>query len=157
MTVYWEFFHTTNNPTGLTDTIGGAISTSALAGNLNELFTYVDAPPSGTDLSAIQYRKFHIKNASTTTLTGVKVWVDAIEHSDQIAIGIESGNAESIANASTAPTSVEFFQPQAYTTGLLLDGLVTSYHTGVWIRQILSGNHEPDPYASFRVNIGGAE
>jgi|TARA_R110000824_G_scaffold48294_1_gene136520 hypothetical protein len=157
MATYWEFYHTSNNPTGLTTTVGGTISTNFLAGNLNELFTYVDAPPSGTDLSTTQYRKIHIKNPSSTTLTGVRMWLDSIEHDDQIAIGIEVTGGQDAPNANTLPTSVIFSQPTTYNTGVSLGTLAASFHTGIWLRQTLSGIHEPDPYASFRVNIGGTE
>lgn len=157
MVTYWEFYHTTNNPTGLTETVGGTISTNFLAGNLNELFTYVNAPPSGTDLSTIQYRKLHIKNPSSATLTGVRLWVDAVDHDDQIAIGVEVTGGQDTVNANTLPTSVSFSQPITYNTGLSLGTFVPNFHTGVWVRQTLSGIHEPDPYATFRINIGGSE
>jgi hypothetical protein len=157
MATFWEFYHTTFRPTGLTTTVGGAITSAQLAGDLNELFAYVDGPPSGSETAEYQYRKIHVKNASTVQLTGVRAWIDAVEHSEQIAIGIESGNASTSTNGTTAPTdpSIEFLQPNAYSTGLNIDTLPASQSTGIWIRQTLSGIDEPDPYATLRVNVGG--
>lgn len=157
MSDFWEFYHTASNPTGLTSTIGGTISTSLVQGTLGELFSYVNAPPSGTDLSQNQYRKIHIKNSSAVTLTGVRLWLDAIEHTDQVHMGLEVTGGQDTTNATTAPGSVSFSQPVTYNTGIFLGTFVAGYHTGVWLRQTLSGIHEPDPYATFRVNVGGVE
>ena len=85
------------------------------------------------------------------------MWLDSIEHDDQIAIGIEVTGGQDAPNANTLPTSVIFSQPTTYNTGVSLGTLAASFHTGIWLRQTLSGIHEPDPYASFRVNIGGTE
>lgn len=152
----WAFYHTTNNPTGLSGTVGGAISTTGVAGNLNELFAYVDSPPSGVDTEAVQYRKIHVKNEGTVTLTGVYVWIDAIEHTGQIYIGVEDSAEQSISEPTgSAPTSVSFSQPLSYTEGISLGTFAADAHTGIWLRQTLSGISEPDPYATFRVSIGG--
>jgi len=154
----WEFYHTTNNPTGLDSTVGGVRTSELVDGDLNELFAYVSAPPSGVTTEAFQYRKVHLLNAGTVTLTGVRVWMDAMEHSDQIYVGLENVSGQTASTATgAAPTSVTFSQPANYTGGLSLGTYLVQGHTGLWIRQGLSGISEPDPYATVRLHIGGLE
>lgn len=154
----FEFYHTTANPTGLAGTVGGGMTGSLVQGNLNELFSYVEAPPSGSSDIAFQYRKVHIKNAGLVSLTGVKLWLDAVEHTDQIHIGLENTSGQTVfAPTGSAPAGVTFSQPANYTGGVDASTFIPGYSTGVWIRQGLSGIHEPDPYASARLNVGGLE
>jgi hypothetical protein len=155
---YWEFYHTVNNPTGLDGTVGGARTGDLVEGSLNELFAYVEAPPSGTTTEAFQYRKVHVRNASATTLTGVKLWLDAIEHTDQIYVGLEGAVDQTISSPTgSAPAGVSFTQPTSYTGGIDLGSVASTAASGLWLRQGLSGISEPDPYASFRVYVGGLE
>ena len=161
MTTYWEFYHTTSNPTGMVGLVGGDITGSLIQGNLNELFAHVDAPQSGISTADVQYRKLHVKNTSSSTLSGVRIWLDSLEHSDQITMGLQSvsftGNSTLIASPTTAPDSVVFSQPINYTGGLDAGVFAPAYTTGLWIKQSLQGIHEPDLYSSFRVNVGGIE
>ena len=161
MSTSWEWHHTTHNPTGLASAVGGDITGALLQGNLNELFAYISAPPSGSSAGIEQYRKIHVKNISSFTLTGVRLWLDAVEHSGQIDIGIEELNAtQTISDATgAAPTSVLFGRPIDFNsgTGIGTSSFPPNHSTGVWIRQTLTGVDEPDPYASLRLTVGGID
>jgi len=144
------------NPPNLTGQVGGNISTSVLSGYINELFYHVDSLPSGVTEATQQYRKIFIKNTYTKTSTNTRVWFDAIEHEDQIYIARSTGMVDFSSNAATPPSGVSgWTTPTNYVEGINIGTLSPNAYTGVWIRQTLSGISSPDPYASFRITIGG--
>ena len=151
-------FHTSNNPTGLAGTVGGAITTTGYVGSLGELFVHVDAPPSGTVNPVFQYRKVHLKNISSSVVTGIYVWLDGVEHTGQIHLGIERATNQTISaptGSAQAPAGVSFSNPFNYSGGTFLGTLTGQESTGIWLRQTLSGIHSPDPYATFILSCGG--
>jgi len=158
MTDYFGLYHTSANPTGLSGSVGGAISSTGIVGTLGELFAYVDSPPSGTTDPVFQYRKVHIKNISANVITGIYTWLDGVEHTGQIDIGVERETDQSITaptGSAQAPTNVTFSDPYNFSGGTFIGTLTGSESTGIWIRQTLSGIHSPDPYATFILNFGG--
>lgn len=151
----YTFYHPQSSPQNLTGQVGGAISSVIFSGYLNELFFHVAAPPSGID-PVYQYRKLFIKNEFLASSTETRIWIDAIDHSDQISIGFTSGsNNLTITNPSTEPTGVTWSEPTTYADGILIGTLTVSSSTGLWLRQTLSNIVEEDPFATFRLYVGG--
>lgn len=144
------------NPANLTGIVGGGISSYPVSGYLNELFYHIDAPASGIDTSTVQYRKVFVKNTYSSTSTYTRVWIEAIEHEDQIYIANCTGLVDSTLSPSTPPSGVSgWTAPSNYTEGLNLGTLNPNGYTGFWLQQYLSGISDPDPYATFRLRIGG--
>lgn len=143
------------NPSNLTGTVGGTISSTQFSGYVNELFYHVSTPPSGAESGFFQYRKLYIKNVSAFNYIGCRVWVDSVEHPEQIKIQLASG-LDTTTNPITAPTlSGTWESPSNYAEGISLGTLNINNSTGIWIRQELSGISEEDPYATFRLSCGG--
>lgn len=152
----FDIYKSEYNPSDFTGQVGGGIGTEVLSGYLNELFQHVTAPPSGLDDVAFQYRKIFIKNTHPTTSTNTRVWIDAIEHSEQITIDNASGLADTTYASTGEPIGVTGWKETSnYADALSIGTLSANASTGVWLRQTLSGIDNPDPYATFRIYVGG--
>lgn len=149
----FEYYLPEHNPDNLTDQVGGEVSSVNLSGYLGEVFTHVVVPPEGAD-GVVQYRKVFIKNAHSFTSTQTRIWLDAVEHPDQISVALGT-NTDTIADATTEPSSVTWSTPSNYSDGLTIGDMGPGDASGVWIRQTISGVSESDAYATFRLNIGG--
>lgn len=144
------------NPMNLTGQVGGDIGAEVFSGYIGELFYHVTTPPSGVSTTEYQYRKVHIKNTYTSTSEYTRVWLDAVEHPDQIAICPASGLDDSTSTPTGEPLGVTGWRsPSNYSEGISLGTMTTNSYTGVWVRQALSGITSPDPYATFRLYVGG--
>ena len=144
------------NPSNLTGQVGGNIGSEVLSGYVNELFQYVVSPPSGINTTAYQYRKIFIKNTYDGTSTNTRVWIDAIEHEEQISMSISASLADTSSSSTGQPIGVSSWRsPSNYAEGVSIGTLTPSAYTGVWLRQALSGVSNPDPYATFRIYVGG--
>ena len=144
------------NPSNLTGQVGGSIGSEILSGYINELFQHVASPPSGLSTTSYQYRKVFIKNTYASTSTNTRVWLDAIEHPDQISLSKATGASDLSTSSTGAPVGAySWMSPSNYAEGVSLGTLTSNAHSGVWIRQALSGVSTPDPYATFRLYIGG--
>lgn len=144
------------NPRNLTGTVGGAISSTQFSGYVNELFYHVSAAPSGSESGSYQYRKLYIKNTDSDIYYGTKVWLSSVEHVDQISLYLASG-LDTTTAATVAPSGLtgSWLSPSNYSDGIAMGDLRVGGYTGVWIRQYLSGISEEDPYATFRLRVGG--
>lgn len=144
------------NPTNLSGTVGGTYTTVPLSGYLGELFAHSDSPPSGVDSSFIQYRKIFVRNENEGTTTYTRIWIDAAEHPEQISIARET----SLYDTSTSPTGqpagvTGWVSPSNYVEGLEIGTMLENAYTGIWVREVLTNILSPDPYATFRLVIGG--
>lgn len=133
--------------------LGGAISTAA-GGTIddavkNDLWDDVSSAEAAT--GDTEYRGFYVKNAhGSLALTTARVFISSatIASGDEFDIGVavEDVNVTmaTIANESTAPTSVTFSRPTTYSGGLDLNtgtpanGLPAGQARGVWIRRTVS-------------------
>lgn len=144
------------NPSNLTGQVGGDISSQILSGYINELFQHVSSPPSGISTTAYQYRKVFIKNTYSNVSTNTRVWFDAVEHETQIALANSTGMTDIGSSSTGQPIGISgWTSPSNYAEGVSIGTLSPNAYTGVWIRQALSGVSSPDPYATFRLYIGG--
>lgn len=151
----FNFYLPQYNPANLTGVCGGAISSIPLSGYLGELFEHVEAPPSGAS-AYYQYRKVYLKNENSTSSTETRVWLDAVQHPEQIGIALETTSNQTIATPETAPTGVSvWYAPTNYAEGLDLGTITASSASGLWIREKLANIQQSDPYATFRLYIGG--
>jgi hypothetical protein len=149
------FYESSQNPTGLTGTVGGTATTTPLSGYLGEVFTHVTAPPSGTQ-TGFQYRKVFVKNEYSADSTLTRVWLDAVEHPDQITLDLEATAGDTSLTPTGEPASVTGWSaPGNYAEGISLGTLSANTSTGLWIRQALSNITHRDPYATFRLYVGG--
>ncbi len=152
----FQVYKSQYNTNSLTGQVGGAIGTATLSGYLSELFYHVEAPPSGTTNAVYQYRKVFIKNTYSTTSDSTKVWLESVEHPEQIYISLSTSLNDSSSTATGQPAGVTgWVSPDTYASGLSLGSLSSNGYTGMWIRQGLSGISSADPFASFRLVIGG--
>lgn len=152
----FKFYLPQNNPANLTGTVGGAISTVPLSGYLDELLLHVDAPPGDSASVFYQYRKVYITNEFSTESTDTHVWLDAVQHPEQITLALEGSANQSISNAITEPLSVtSWSSPSNYAEGLDLGDLSAGASAGIWIRELLTDISQSDPYATFRLVVGG--
>ena len=144
------------NPRDLTGQVGGDIGSEILSGYINELFQHISSPPSGVDTTSYQYRKVFVKNTFTSTATNTRVWVDAVEHVDQISIAQSIALDDSSTSSTGEPAGISgWTSPSNYAEGKSLGTLTSNAYTGIWIRQALTDVSLPDPYATFRIYVGG--
>ncbi len=152
----FEVYKSQYNPTNLTGQVGGGIGTEMLSGYLGELFYHIATPPSGIDEIVYQYRKVFVKNTYAVQSTYTRVWIDSLEHTDQISVANSYTLNDTASTPTGQPTNVTGWSlPTDYAEGLPLGTLNPNTSTGFWIRQALSGIASPDPYATFRLYVGG--
>lgn len=127
--------------------LGGAISSVAITDNAtNNLFDSVSAAEATA--GDIEYRGFYVKNNHGSITWGdARIYVSQASTSadDELDIGIAveavSTTMATIANESTAPTSVTFSRPSTYAAGLQLNsstGLAPAAYRGVWVRRTVN-------------------
>lgn len=151
----YTFYKPSNNPAGLSGSVGGSISSTQLNGQLGELFAHVEGPPEGVS-GVYQYRKVFVKNEYASISTYTKAWFDQADHIDQISMALELSGSETVSSPLVSPTGIGVWStPTNYVDGLSLDTLSISQSTGLWIRQYLTGISEEDPFATCRLYVGG--
>jgi len=123
--------------------LGGAISATDVSTAINGLFDVV----SGTEALSgdTEYRCVYVKNNhGSLTLYNAAVFIQTNTPSTDTdaAIGVGSsainGTEQTVANESTAPTSVVFSAPSTFATGLALGDLAPGAWRAVWIRRTVS-------------------
>jgi hypothetical protein len=124
--------------------LGGAISTAGgavLDDNVaNDLFD--DVSSAEQSAGDVEYRGIYIKNANgSTTLQDARTYITS---QSELALGVAveavSTTMATIANESTAPTSVSFTTPSTYSGGLALNsttGLAAGAYRGLWVRRTI--------------------
>lgn len=151
----FKIYKSEYNPSNLTGQVGGDISSSTLSGYIDELFYNISTNPEGID-TTYQYRKVFIKNEYATQSTNTRIWIDALEHDDQISLCVATGLTDTSTSPTGEPLGVTSWSlPRNYAEGIDLGSIGPSTYSGVWIRQSLSGVTSPDPYATFRIYVGG--
>lgn len=128
---------------GAISTAGGGVIDNAVK---NDLFDDVSSAEEAA--GDVEYRGFYVKNNhGTITLTDARIYhsADDANAGDVIDMGIAveavSTTMATIANESTAPTSVTFTHPTTYAGGLALNsttGLAPAGYRGVWLRRTIT-------------------
>lgn len=105
-----------------------------------------------------EYRAVMVKNDSAYTIYSMIVWILANTPfaDDTVEIGIEApsaGDIQSVANESTAPTSVTFSAPADEANALSIGNLSSGGNYGVWIKRIVSATSSRYADNSFSLNF----
>lgn len=94
-----------------------------------------------------EYRCIYIHNAhATLSLQTAVIWLNANTASADTTIEIGVGTAaingteQTVANESTAPTSVTFSSPSTFGTTLALGTLPAGQHKAVWLKRIVNAS-----------------
>lgn len=152
MVQYFKFFKPIYNPTGLTGTVGGSISTEEVLPRNGALFAPAESSPV---VPITQYRKLFVKQVYDATMTGLVLQLANTEYSDQIYYGVATGDVnESVTSSSVAPTGVSMtgsYSGSVYITGVSTSGTVYP----VWIKQILPAGVGDDDFVAFQLRILG--
>lgn len=117
--------------------LGGVRSTTQVT--LSTLFDTV----SGAEGTAgdTEYRCVYVRNEAAQTLFGAVVFVPTNSANPAVDIDIGlgtsavNGTEQTVANESTAPTSVTFSQPTTKGTGLSIGDMAANDFKAVWIRR----------------------
>jgi hypothetical protein len=144
--------------------LGGARSTAGGGVIATDVLNNVWDNVSGAEGAAgdIEYRCIYILNAhATLTYTAPKVWIsaDTTSTDDEIDIGLGSsavnGTEQTVANESTAPTSVTFSHPTTFAGGLSTADLPPTQHKAIWIRRTVNTNAAAANANPYTLSIQG--
>lgn len=124
--------------------LGGAISTTQITdATTHNLFDQV----SSAEASAgdTEYRCFYVKNAhGTLTLQNAVVWIQTNTPSGDSTIDIGlgtsaiNGTEQTVADESTAPTSVSFSAPASEGAALSIGNIPAGEHKAIWVRRTIT-------------------
>lgn len=117
--------------------LGGAKSSTAAPANLFDDVTSDESTAGDTE-----YRCFYVHNANASlSLQNAMLWISANTTGSRISVGAGSAaiNAteQTVANESTAPTSVTFSQPTTKSGGINLGTIPAGQHKAVWLRRVI--------------------
>jgi hypothetical protein len=167
----FRFYEAEFNPTGLSGTVGGGISTTELQPRLGSFFADMTIPEVTT---LYQFRKFYIKQTEPGTYQDIKVGLVNVEHSDQVTFFLDtgvSGYYDTAINALSYPTGT-FITGDGLTNAHFSGNYSSSiYYTGsvggettvsgeyfpVWIRQEIDSTETADSLASFAIQVIGTK
>jgi hypothetical protein len=151
MTQYFKFYKPQYNPTGMSGTVGGAISTSELLPRKDALFS----PRETSELISVeQYRKVYAKQVYAVTLTGVTVQLSNTDYTGHISFGVSTGTNDTSSSPGTAPAGVSF--TGNYLNSITVAGTTTSGSViPIWIKQQIAANSGDDDFVSFQLRILG--
>ncbi len=137
--------------------LGGAKSSVSVGANLFD--TVIGDEAAAGD---IEYRCFYVHNAhASLTLENAVVWIDANTPSADTTIAIGLGTAainateQTVANESTAPTSVTFSSPASKGAGLAIGNLPFGQHKAVWVRRTVSAAAAAVNSDTFSIRVAG--
>jgi len=154
MAKYFTFYHAQYNPTGLSGTVGGSITSTEVQPYLNSLFTEM---PVSTTVPIVQYRKVWAKQTKAGTFTGVYIEIGNVEHTGQVFFDIVTGTN---GNTSTGPLypppelGYSYSFSGNYNTSLLYTGNSTLNTTiPIWIKEKIDANIGDDDLASFSLRV----
>lgn len=123
--------------------LGGAKSSNAISSAVDGLFDAVSAAEATA--GTVEYRCVYLHNANgTDTMTNARVWISAntplAGTTLDIGVGTSAvnGTEQTIANETTAPTSVSFSAPSTAGTGLALGSIPAGQHRAIWLRRTVT-------------------
>jgi hypothetical protein len=125
--------------TSITASLGGARSTAGGGVLSNKLFDDVSLAEAAS--GDVEFRCFYILNThGTLTASNVKIWIPTnTPGQDEIDIALGSsavnGTEQTIANESTAPTSVTFVTANSEATAINCGTLPAGQHRAIWLRR----------------------
>ena len=137
--------------------LGGAKSSNQVGANLFD--TVIGDEAAAGD---IEYRCVYAHNAhGSLTLENAVVWIDANTPSPDTTIAIGLGTAainateQTVANESTAPTSVTFSTPTNKGAGLAIGNLPAGQHKAIWLRRTITAGAAAVNSDTFSIRVAG--
>jgi hypothetical protein len=118
---------------------GGIVPTSLTANSLFDDVTGAEEQAGDTE-----YRCVYIRNSGDVQAQNTVVWLSAntADADTTIDIGLGSGavdaTEQTVANESTAPTSVTFSAPSSEGAGLSIGSLNAGSHKALWLRRTVN-------------------
>lgn len=119
--------------------LGGArSSTEIAAATLHNLFDVVSSDEAAA--GDIEYRLYYLRNEDAITWTDVVAWITQQTPSGDTDVAISvategiNGEAQTIADESTAPVGQTFTAPASKGAGLLIGDLTQNDFIGIWVR-----------------------
>lgn len=132
--------------------LGGVKSSTVASTSVDALFDQVSSAEASAGDTEYRCVYLHNGNGSSTMLSAV-VWISSNTPASRLAIGVGTaavnGTEQTVANESTAPTSVTFSQPASQGAGLALGDIPAGQHKAVWLRRTVaasSGATASDPW-----------
>lgn len=123
--------------------LGGAKSSTAASSTVDQLFDAVSAAEAAA--GRVEYRCVYLHNANgVDTMTNAVVFISAntplAGTTLDIGVGTSAvnGTEQTIANETTAPTSVSFSAPTTAGTGLALGTIPAGQHMAIWLRRTVT-------------------
>lgn len=123
--------------------LGGVKSSTAIGAGLHNLFDIVSSAESAA--GDTEYRCFYVHNAhATLTMQNTVIWIQAnttsADTNIEIGLGTSAINAteQTVANESTAPTSVTFSSPANQGAALSIGNIPPGEHKAVWVKRIVN-------------------
>jgi hypothetical protein len=129
--------------------LGGVMSATAIVDATNDNL-FDDVSGAESQAGDTEYRGFYVRNNhGTLTLQGAVIYISSLTSSADtefdIGVAVEAMNVDmaTIANESTAPSSVTFSRPTTFAAGLQLNGatgLTAGSRRGGWIKRTVNAS-----------------
>lgn len=122
--------------------LGGAKSSTAAPTAVDTLFDAISAGEATA--GDVEYRCVYLHNNYTADMQATVVWISANtpNAATTISIGLGSsavnGTEQTVANESTAPTSVVFSEPATQGAGLAIGTIPAGQHKAIWLRRTIN-------------------
>lgn len=141
--------------------LGGAKSSVEITdATLHNLFDVVSSAESSA--GDIEYRCLYVENThGTLTLQNAAAYISANTPSGDTTLDIGLGTAglngteQTIANESTAPTSVTFSAPATLGAGLSIGDMAPAAFMPIWLRRTVNAAAAAYSNDSATINVGG--
>ena len=140
--------------------LGGAKSsnepTTDVVENLFDNVTGTESAAGDTEYRCLYYHNSH----GSLTANNARAYITSNTTStgDTIAIGAGSaainGTEQTIANESTAPSSVTFTEPADYANGITLGNIPAGQHKAIWFRRIVTAGAGAKDNNAATIQIG---
>lgn len=135
--------------------LGGIKSATVMSSTVDQLFDFTSAAEAVA--GDVEYRCIYLSNANgTDTMLGATVWISAQTPLAGTVLDIGLGFAavnvteQTVANESTAPTSVSFSAPSSFAAGLVIGDIPAGQHKAIWLRRTViaaSGSSPNDTWS----------
>lgn len=147
--------------TDVNASLGGAISTTEVTtATLHNLFDVVSSAE--TTSGDVEYRCIYVKNThGTLSLTSAVAWISSntpsTDTTADIGLGTSAvnGTEQTVADESTAPTSVTFSAPATQGAGLSIGDIPAGQHKAIWLRRTVNAAAAAYSNDSATINVGG--
>ena len=140
------------------DSLGGAKSSNAASTTVDQLFDGVGSAEASAGDTEYRCVYLHNANGSSSMLTAV-VWIGANTPNTSTTLDIGVGTAavngteQTVANESTAPTSVSFSAPSSQGAGLALGDIPAGQHKAIWLRRTVTAGAAASTNDTWQLNF----